>query len=70
MKSLAQPRVVRLGGLEAVEFPASSEAPLIVCMHGYGADMRDLAGFALGIDLKAPARCSISGLRLNLASSF
>ncbi|MBI3298414.1 MAG: esterase [Elusimicrobia bacterium] len=56
MRSLAQPRVRRLGGLEVVEFPASPEAPTIVCMHGYGADMRDLAGFALGLELKAPAR--------------
>lgn len=56
MRSLAQPRVRRLGPLEAVEFPASAEAPVIVCMHGYGAEMSDLAGFATGLDLKGPAR--------------
>ncbi|MBI5595612.1 MAG: esterase [Elusimicrobia bacterium] len=56
MKSLAQPRVVRFGPLEAVEFPASEAAPVVVCMHGYGADMRDLAAFALELDLCAPLR--------------
>lgn len=56
MKSIAQPRVVRLGKLQAVEFPASAEAPVAVCMHGYGADMRDLAGLALEMDLRRPLR--------------
>lgn len=56
MRSLSQPRVRRLGGLEAVEFPASSDALTVVCMHGYGADMRDLAGLAMELDLKGPAR--------------
>lgn len=56
MRSLAQPRVRRLGALEAVEFPASAEAPVALCLHGYGADMRDLAGLALELDLKSPVR--------------
>lgn len=56
MKSLAQPRVRRLGKLEAVEFPASAEAPTIICLHGFGADMRDLSGLALELDLKGPVR--------------
>lgn len=56
MKSIAQPRVVRLGKLQAVEFPASAEAPVAVCMHGYGADMRDLAALALEMDLRRPLR--------------
>ncbi|TBR21001.1 esterase [bacterium] len=56
MKSLAQPRVRRLGTLEAVEFPASADAPVALCLHGYGADMRDLAGLAMELDLKGPLR--------------
>lgn len=56
MPDLVQPRLRRFGPLEAVEFPASEEAPVVVCMHGYGADMRDLAGLALQLELAAPAR--------------
>lgn len=56
MRSLAQPRVRRLGRLEAVEFAASADAPVAVCLHGFGADMRDLAGLAMEMDLRRPLR--------------
>ena len=39
-----------------MEFPASADAPVALCMHGYGADMRDLAGLAMELDLKGPLR--------------
>lgn len=56
MRSLTQPRVRRFGPLEAVEFPASAEAPVVVCFHGYGANMRDLASLAMEADLDGPCR--------------
>lgn len=51
-----QPRRRRIGGLEAIEFAASSEAPTLVCFHGYGADAADLARLAMEADLAGPAR--------------
>lgn len=56
MKSLTQPRVRRFGPLAAVEFAASAEAPAVVCFHGYGANMRDLASLAMEADLDGPCR--------------
>ena len=56
MRSLGAPRVRRFGPLEAVEFPASAEAPAVACFHGYGANMRDLASLALEADLQGPCR--------------
>ena len=46
----ALPRQVRLGELDAVEFPCSDPKALsVVCQHGYGAGMRDLAPLAAEI---------------------
>jgi phospholipase/carboxylesterase len=43
----AAPRLIQAGGLDAIEFPgAAPEALTVVCLHGYGADMRDLAPLA------------------------
>ena len=51
------PRLVRLGGLDAVEFPrADPESLTVVCLHGYGADMRDLAPLAAEIPATRPLR--------------
>ncbi|MEK9145892.1 MAG: esterase [Elusimicrobiota bacterium] len=44
------------GPLEAIEFPASSEAPVIVCLHGYGADCSDLAFLGGEMRLGDPVR--------------
>ncbi|OGS35897.1 MAG: hypothetical protein A2506_10095 [Elusimicrobia bacterium RIFOXYD12_FULL_66_9] len=53
----AQPRLTRLGELDAVEFPcADPKALTVVCMHGYGADMRDLAPLAPEIPAGRPLR--------------
>ncbi|HAZ07496.1 MAG TPA: hypothetical protein DCZ01_02990 [Elusimicrobia bacterium] len=54
---IAQPHLVRLGKLDAVEFAcADANALTVVCMHGYGADMRDLAPLALDIPAGRPLR--------------
>lgn len=43
----AAPRLIQAGGLDAIEFPNADPAALtVVCLHGYGADMRDLAPLA------------------------
>ncbi len=56
MKSPVKPEKSRLGTLDVIEFPAPAESPVVVCLHGYGADMADLASLAVELDLKAPAR--------------
>jgi phospholipase/carboxylesterase len=44
---ISKPALVRLGELDAIEFPSKDPKALtVVCMHGYGADMRDLAPLA------------------------
>ena len=51
----ASPRRVRFGNLDAIELP--NEDPLaltVVCLHGYGADMRDLAPLAEELETKRP----------------
>lgn len=53
----AQPRIVRLGDMDAVEFPcADPKALTVVCLHGYGADMRDLAPLAPEVPAGRPLR--------------
>ncbi len=47
-------QLVRFGGLEAVAVPAAEGAKTVVCFHGYGADMRDLAPLAFETPLKKP----------------
>lgn len=48
-------RLLRLGGLEAVAVPAAApDAKTVVCFHGYGADMRDLAPLAFEVPLERP----------------
>ncbi len=56
MRSLAPPRRRTIGPLSAIDFAASSEAPVIVCLHGYGADAADLASLAQEVDLARPVR--------------
>jgi len=52
-----KPRLVRLAGLDAIEFPSEDPRALtVVCLHGYGADMRDLAPLAAEIPVTRPAR--------------
>jgi phospholipase/carboxylesterase len=52
-----QPRSVRLGGLDAIEYPSQDPKALtVVCCHGYGADMRDLAPLAPEIPVTRPLR--------------
>lgn len=52
-----QPRLVRRGNLDAIEiFPEEKNALTVVCLHGYGADMRDLAPLAAETDAARPLR--------------
>lgn len=52
-----KPRVVRLGGLDAIESPCDDPKALtVVCLHGYGADMRDLVPPAREIRAGRPLR--------------
>jgi phospholipase/carboxylesterase len=51
------PKLVRFGNLDAVEIPNSDPAALtVICMHGYGADMRDLAPLAQELETKRPIK--------------
>ena len=53
----AQPKLVRLAGLDAIEFPSPDPKALtVVCLHGYGADMRDLAPLAAELPVSRPVR--------------
>ncbi|MDX6769748.1 MAG: esterase [Elusimicrobiota bacterium] len=57
MTSEPQPKLVRLGGLDAIELKNGSAHDLtVVCLHGYGADMRDLAPLALETPVSRPLR--------------
>ena len=50
-----KPRLVRFAGLDAIEYPSSDARALTaVCLHGYGADMRDLAPLAQELETKRP----------------
>ena len=54
---MVNPKIIRLGNLEAVEFPSIDATALtVVCLHGYGADMRDLAPLAPEIPVERPVR--------------
>jgi phospholipase/carboxylesterase len=49
------PKLVRFGNLDAIEVPNTDPGALtVICMHGYGADMRDLAPLAGEIETKRP----------------
>jgi len=49
------PRLVRFGNLDAIEVPNSDPKALaVICLHGYGADMRDLAPLADELKTKRP----------------
>ena len=53
----ASPRRARFGNLDAIELPNEDPNALtVVCLHGYGADMRDLAPLAEGLETKRPVR--------------
>jgi phospholipase/carboxylesterase len=48
---------VRRGNLDAIEIAsADAKALTVVCLHGYGADMRDLAPLAPEIPVERPVR--------------
>lgn len=50
-----KPRLVRFANLDAIEIPGSEpDALVVVCLHGYGADMRDLAPLADELRTKRP----------------
>ncbi|MFI5346428.1 MAG: alpha/beta hydrolase [Elusimicrobiota bacterium] len=54
---IGKPRLVRFGGLDAIEYPSQDPKALTaVCLHGYGADMRDLAPLAPEIPAERPIR--------------
>jgi len=56
-RMLPTPRLVRHGGLDAIEFVCEDPKALtVVCLHGYGADMRDLAPLAPEIPVGKPVR--------------
>lgn len=47
--------LIQMGGLDAVEIPSGGAHDLaVVCFHGYGADMRDLAPLAFEVPVKRP----------------
>lgn len=50
-----QAHLVRFGELDAVEVTSEArDAKTVVCFHGYGADMRDLAPLAFEVPVKKP----------------
>ncbi|MEK7389048.1 MAG: alpha/beta fold hydrolase [Elusimicrobiota bacterium] len=50
-----KPRLVRFGRLDAIEVPhRDSNALVVLCLHGYGADMRDLAPLAQELRTRRP----------------
>lgn len=52
-----RPRLIRLAGLDAVEVPSDDPAALtVLCLHGYGANMRDLAPLAEEVRAGRPLR--------------
>ncbi|MBI2385597.1 MAG: dienelactone hydrolase family protein [Elusimicrobia bacterium] len=52
---MQKPRLVRFGNLDAIEVPSSDPNALaVICLHGYGADMRDLAPLAQELETKRP----------------
>lgn len=52
---MGKPCLVRFGNLDAIEVPSSDpDALTVVCLHGYGADMRDLAPLAGELETKRP----------------
>lgn len=54
---ISKPALVRLGELDAIEFPSKDPKALtVVCMHGYGADMRDLAPLAPEVPVERPVQ--------------
>ena len=54
---IGKSRLVSFGGLNAIEFPSEDPRALTcVVMHGYGADMRDLAPLAPEIPVAGPVR--------------
>lgn len=54
---MEKPRLVHVSNLDAVEIPNSDpDALTVICMHGYGADMRDLAPLTQEVQTKRPVR--------------
>jgi len=52
---MQKPRLVRFGNLDAIEVPNTDPGALtVICLHGYGADMRDLAPLAAELEAKRP----------------
>ncbi|MFH2204011.1 MAG: esterase [Elusimicrobiota bacterium] len=49
-------RRAKYGPLDAIEVPGEPDAPVVVCLHGYGANAADLAPLAMELRLGAPAR--------------
>lgn len=50
-----KPRLVRFGGLDAIEIPNDDKDALtVICLHGYGADMKDLAPLAQELETTRP----------------
>lgn len=56
MTSVSAPRRRRIGPLQAIEFAAPQDAPVVVLFHGYGANGADLAPLASEMSLAKPAR--------------
>lgn len=52
---MEKPCLVRFGNLDAIEVPnTDANALTVICLHGYGADMRDLAPLASELQTKRP----------------
>lgn len=53
--TMEKPHLVRFGNLDAIEIPNTDKNALtVICLHGYGADMRDLAPLAEELETKRP----------------
>ncbi|MEK7233887.1 MAG: alpha/beta fold hydrolase [Elusimicrobiota bacterium] len=52
---MEKPCLARFGNLDAIKVPnADTNALTVICLHGYGADMRDLAPLAEELETKRP----------------
>ena len=54
---MEKPSLIHIGNLDAIEIPnPDPKALTVICMHGYGADMRDLAPLTQELQTKRPLR--------------
>lgn len=66
MEETLTPRRRVVGGLSTITFDGPAAAPIVVLLHGYGADAADLAPLAFELDLPKPARWAFPDAPLDL----